>query len=258
MPRKDNLLRRELQERFPTKSSLMLIALLLAFSLIPRETYGPEPENPNIEYYSLDIVENDILTVYIRPIVEEVSVDCRPLDRGKPFDLSVSTNHTDSLFGRTTAIWMRPGLPGTYNLTISFQSSKAWDYIIGVFARDLDFYTEFYGKNVKFSGTFGEFFTFSRQPGNWSVSIMLISHGQLSPSIFNIELPTPLNAILFVTAAGLVAYFNLFLIFDTYFKNKKETISNKERILVAIVIIISAFAVYQLYLFVASISPWGA
>jgi len=253
-----NLLPTEPRGRLAARlCSMFILLFVLAFSVILGETYALEPENVNIDRHGLDIVENDVLTVYIKPVAEQVSVDCEPLDRGKPFDLQISTNYTDTLFGRITAVWMRPESRGKYNLTIAFQSGKVWDYMIGVYTRNVDFYLDFYGKNVKFSGNFGQFFTFTRQSGDWTINIILESHGQQSSSIFNVELPTPMNAVLFLTAAGLVAYFNLFLVVDTYFKNKKETVSTKERILIAIVVIISAFAVYYLYNWTTFKSLWG-
>jgi len=229
---------------------MLLMLILLTFLIIPCETYASEMESTNIERYNLDVLERDVLTVYIYPTVEGVLVGCKSLDSGNPFEILILTNYTIITQSRQviqkTVIQIFPESRGTCNLTITFQSDSVWEYTIGVYiqsTRNVDFY----GKNVKFSGNFGEFFTFARHPGNWTISIILNSFKQSSSSFFQIELPTPVNAALFMTAAGFIAYFNIFLIFDTYFKNKKETISSKRWLLCGIVIIISAVTIYELY-----------
>lgn len=231
--------------------------LLLTFLIFSSETYASDLDDVFIDRYDLDVVEEDVLTVFIRPVLEEVSVDCKPLDRGNPFDLSISTNNTDPYYGQTTAIWMRPGSRGTYNLTITFQSYKPWDYTIGVYTRNTEFYAEYYGKGIRTSGYFMELRgPYTRPSGNWTINIRLDSHRK-TPAVLVIELPSPLNAVLFVTIAGFIAYFNVFLISDTYFKNKKEIVSNKRWLLCGIVMIVSALAIYQLYTFSTFTLSWS-
>jgi len=226
---------------------MLILFPLLAFSVIPEEAHA------DVESYTVDILESDVLAIYIYPITDGVSVNSGSLDRGGPVDISITLNYTIvPEYRQVTAIWTRPRASGTYNLTISFQFNSGWEYTIGVFTRDIDFY----GKNVKFSGNFGEFFSFERSPGNWTISITLNSRRQ-TQSIFYFELPTPVNAALFLTITGLIVYSNVFLVFDTYFKNKKEAVSNRRWALCALVIIISAIAIYQLYTFSTITLSWG-
>jgi hypothetical protein len=245
-----NIVLGELRTRLPTRPRLIfIIFLILTFLIIPGGTCVSEQGEANVDPHEVDVVEMDTLAVYINPILEYVSVDCEPLDRGSFFDLSISTNSTSTLFGETTAIWMRPESQGRYNLTITFQSVKQWNYTIGVYAQDLDFYVEFYGKNLKTSGYFVLLEPpVTRVSGNWTISIMVNSHSRSSP-VFVIELPSPVNSILLVTVAGFIVYFNAFLLLDTYFKDKKELVSNRRWFVSGIVIVISALAIYQLYNF---------
>jgi len=240
---------RESRKRLRTKSCLFLVVfLILVFLIIPREAYGLELENVNVDRYDLGILENEVFAVYIQPVPEYVSVNCVPLDRGNPFDLTVSTN-SSFLFGKVTAIWMQPGSQGKYNMTISFQSGQVWTYRIGIHARNINFYRDFYGENVKIDGYFVQLEDCSRIPGNWTINILVNSHSGSSPPPFVIELPTPANSILLATVAGFIAYSNAFLVLDTYFKNKKEIISSKRWILCGVVIVISILLIYQLYTF---------
>jgi hypothetical protein len=246
-----NILVRSIHHILPRRLHLLLLMFLLpAFLIVPRGVYGSEPTDVSVpEPYALDILGNDVLTIYIRPYLDHVYVRCEPLDRGNPSQFSVQTDYTDDYFGKVTAVWVQPEASGMYNVTVTFESNATCTYVIGAYTRNFEFYTEYYGKNIKTYGYFVEF----RDPvnllsGNWTISILLNSHS-LSPNLFSVELPTPVNSALLLTATGLIAYFNAFLLFDTYFKNKKETVSNKRWILVAVLIVISAFVIYEFYNF---------
>ncbi len=242
----------EMRSRSSARPHLVFVGLLiLAFLMVPLESRASSLEEVSVVRYPVDVVEDDVLAVYINPVLESVSVECGPLGRGGPFDLEISTDDTDSLFGRKTGIWVRLQSEGTYNLTISFYSNETWDHTIGVYSRNLEFYRDLYGKNVRITGYFVEppLGTPSTYPsGNWTINITIDTHS-ISPSIFSVELPTPVNSVLLVTAAGLIVYFNVFLLLDTYFKNRKEIVSNRRWLLTGIVFVISAFAIYQLYTF---------
>ncbi len=235
--------------------SIFFALLLLVFLICPRVICAA-----NLEYvdrYDLDAVEGDTLTVYVNP-VEYTSVVCTPLSRSLPFDLSISTSYTDPYYKtNTTAIWVRPQSGGLYNLTITFRSDMPWDYLISVYVRDFAFYFDFYGKNVKTHESFVDLRgPYTRPPGNWTINILLNVNSRTS-NFFFIELPTPFNSILLLAAAGLIAYSNVFLFLDTYFKNKKEIVSNKRWILCVVVIAISALAIYELYTFTTFTLPAG-
>jgi len=252
MLRKENRLLREPRKRSTRKHYSILIAFLLSTFLAVRgESHVSVLGELYINHHELDLVEKDVLAVYIKPVLESVSVECQPLDRAGPFNLEVQTEYTDNLFGKTTGIWVRFQYRGTYNLTVNFQANQTWDYTIGVYSQNLDFYRNHYKKNLNIYGYFVELpvgTPSTRPPGNSTINIVVNSH-ELAPSIFSVELPTPVNSVLLVTAAGFIAYFNVFLLLDTYFKNKKEIVSNRRWFLSGIVFIISALVIYQLYTF---------
>ena len=215
---------------------IVVFAATLLFS--PRGSYALELENVNVDRYDFDVVEKDVFAVYIKPILGYVSVECKPLDYGNPFDLSVSSNYTDPVFGRITAIWMQPEAHGRFNLTIAFRSDKPWDYTLGV-----------YPGEWSVSGT--------RLSGNWTINVLLDSHSRSgsSPPFFFPVLPAPVNSLLLMTIAGGIAYLNVFLFLDTYFKSKKEIVSGKRWLFVGLVAVVSGWAVYQFYSFAAFVLP---
>jgi len=249
MLRPRNKLVRTLQRLRTTPLFLLVMLFFPLFFTVPGRPYGSEPGDTYVErHQEFDVVENEWFLFYVKPNLHDISAHCEPLDNGNPFSLSIHTDYTDDLFGEVTVVGLMPESRGKYNLTITLESNATWDYIIGVYSRNLDFYLEYYGKNVK---TYDYFMQlgggpYTRLSGNWTINVILDSHG-LSPSLFSIELPTPVNSILLVTAAGLIVYINVFLFLDTYFKNKKETVSMRRWILFGVVIVISAVAIYQLY-----------
>jgi len=218
----------------------MLFGVFFAVTLLvsPRGSYALELENVNVDRYDFDIVEREIFAVYINPILDYVMVECKPLEYGNPFDLSVSSNYTDPIFGRITAVWMQPEADGRYNLTIAFRSDEPWDYKVGV-----------YPGKWSVSGT--------RLSGNWTINVLLNSHGKAESSspFFFFQLPAPVNSLLLMTMAGAIAYLNVFLFLDTYFKSKKEIVSGKRWLFVGLVAAISGWAVYQFYSFAAFVLP---
>lgn len=228
-----------LRKRLPMKPCLFCgFFLLLAFLALPQGAYALQLENVYVDRFDFDIVEKQVLAVYIKPVLGYVSVECKPLDYGNPFDLSVSSNYTDPVFGKITGIWLQPEAHGRYNLTITFRSDETWDYRLGVYPR-----------NWAVSGT--------RLSGNWTINVLVNSHrdAQSPEPFFFIELPAPVNSLLFMTIVGFIGYLNVFLFLDTYFKSKKEIISNKRWLFVGLAGIASGWAIYQFYNFAAFVLP---
>jgi len=218
----------------------------------------------NIERYRLKILENDILTIYLSPPVENLSARCMPITQNGIYLLSIATKHPDPLVmnmrGKVSAVWIQPAKPGIYNLTIRFFSNQTWEYLLGVYSRNYDFYSDYYGERIKVDKFFIELQDpLSRNRGDWTISIILRVETMSAPSpIFSsIKLPTPVNFAIFMVILGLMTYVNSFLIVDTYFKSRKEMISRSRWILVTFVAFISILIAYQLYNFMIQLSSVG-
>lgn len=214
----------------------MLLFLLVAIATFLPPDFGAGLGDPIIINQNWNILEQDIFAITIQPAVENWSIESARY----PLRLFFSRNETGK-----TVVEMQPLSAGTYNIIITFRSNETWKYTVGVYySRSLDFYKN-YGNST------GSFVTFQvesgRQPGDYSMNIILNSYRQPSSSLFRIELPTPVNAALFIAAAGFITYLNIFLVFDTYFKNKKELVSSRRWLLCGVVIIISFVVVYELY-----------
>lgn len=234
------------------------VLLLSIFQVLSIGICVSEEGEFNAERQKLDLVEKDVLVIYLSPQVENLSVRCQPLRHSGAFDLSISTKYLDPYLKRkVSAVWVQPAESGIYNLTVNFVSNSSWEYMLRVYTRSFEFYKEYYGKRIGVDNFFTELQPpLTRHPGNWTINIMLVSHS-LSPSFSPITLPTPVNSAILIAAVGLISYIDSFILLDTYFKSKKEIVSHTRWILVGIALLISAYAAYQIYNFTTFTLPEG-
>jgi len=202
--------------------------------------------------FAFNFLANDTMAIYIRPPVENISVDCNSL-KSNSFRVAFFSNETQ--YGeRFSLIYMMPRYEGKYALLVSFSSSKTWNITIGVYTSDSEFYRGA-GSVMYTSPTQGYFVilhTFKVSPKNdttsdYKIKIILQVYSK-NPSIISLfNFPTPINMILFIAASIAVIYFNAFFFIDSYFKSKREGMSKARWALIALLIIISIFILYQVY-----------
>jgi len=244
---KDLILPRALRAR---RVSILYLICILFLSLASSNATQDSAEDSKNMKQDWDLLEFDILDVSIRPAVLSLWARSDPLYRGNPCVLYTSLNED----GRSI-VRMQPQSQGIYNLTIMFWSNRTWQYTIGAYTGSPDFYKP-HGKTERvrtaLAESFVEFAALTFPPGNYTISITVNSYAtSSSSSSFFIRLPTPVNSMLLITAAGVIAYLNVFLIFDTYFKSKKEIVSGRRWMLCSAAVIISILVIYQLYNFTA-------
>jgi len=232
------------------KYLMLAVLFMFLFQVLHIGISASQERRLNTERQKLDLIEKDVLAIYISPKIENLSVRCQPLRHSGAFDLSISTNYLDLYLGEVSAIWVQPSEPGIYNLTVTFVSNESWEYRLGVYSRNFDFYKEYYGRRISIRNFFIELQpALTRHPGNWTINVILEIHG-LSPSFSRITLPTPVNSAMLIGIVSLIAYIDSFVFLDTYFKSKREIVSYSRWIIVGIVILVSIFAAYQMYNFI--------
>jgi len=241
--------------------NLLLFAtlLVLIFQFFPIGEYIAEDDYLNVDrpFSQIDIVEKDVFVVFLSPKIENLSARCQPLRRGGLFDLSISTRYVDIYLGEVSVVGVKLNEPGTYNLTISFASNKSWGYTLGVYTRNLEFYEKHWGEGIAIRGAFVEYSSFKRHPGNWTIVITLKSHSLTSSFSYfsHIKIPAPMSMALLLACWALIAYINSFILVDTYFKSKKEIITNIRWIVVGLIMLLSIYAAYQTYNFIIFVIP---
>ncbi len=215
---------------------LVFLALLLVLSsIIPLHA---------LMGADLEMLSGDILTLYISPPVENLSVVSQT---DKPFRMYLAANESSR-----SIVQVQPRSPGLYNITVTFQSPASWGYSIGVLTINPDWYGGFHNVTYTQNGYFIEFKYMEKEiPKEINKFNILVNvYAQdAGGGLFNFELPKSINAVFFVAAFALISYSNAFFIISTYFKDKAEGVSRRRWIGLGILVLVSTFAIYQIYIF---------
>jgi len=154
---------------------------------------------------------------------------------------------------------MQPLSEGSYNLTVMFETERAWNYTVGVFTNRRSFYSEYADVSVAESGSFVRFYTrtIEASPGNSTLILMLNSHADNpdpappgSPFVL-FALPESLSLVVFAAVTVLLGYANAFLMADSYFRSKKDILSRGRWALILLLLAVSLLVIYLLYRFAA-------
>lgn len=231
----------------------LLAFLVLASGLAP----VPQALGQNlIELSELKLRLGDGILVIFLPPVSSVSSTVNALGNMTYF-YAVFTNEqasfVQSLGGiEASIVEMIPKAPGRYGISINFTALNVTRLFYGMITNNASFYSQGLG-----TYSFGRDTVFvlmrpivSISPGSGTVvmSVTVSAPPRDSTSIFNIILP-PISKMAFVALlVGLLAYWNSYVVLDTYFLSKSEHISNWRKALVALSLGISALLVY-LYVF---------
>jgi len=227
--------RREVVRRARGLPLLVSLSLLFALSSII-------PLNASMSA-DLEMLRDDILTLYISPPVENLSAVCQT---NKLFRMYIAANESSR-----SIVQVQPRSPGFYNITVAFQSPGAWGFSIGVLTANPGLYVGFSNVTYTPNGYFIEILSgpnLSKEINKFNILVSAYAKGGAKGGLFDFELPKSINAIFFVAAFALISYSNAFFIISTYFKDKAEGVSRRRWIGLGILALVSAFAIYQIYI----------
>jgi len=220
--------------------------LILSFILLPILTLAAEPTST-----LPDLLQNDTLAIYIRPIVEDLAVQSSSPDSNNA-RIGYSTNETDY-----SLIWITPRSRGNYNLTMSFRTKGSWNYTIGVYTDKPDFYPS--GEATPQSGGsyWVRFYTVAMpSPGSFTLSFIFYVRAR-STSLFSFDFPTSINGVFFIFVTVLLGYINAFFLSDLHFKSKMGGVSKKHWLLIILLLGASAYVIYRMYIFTTFTPIWS-
>ncbi len=225
----------------------LLTCLLLACALasVPGNSETVEYDFPKV-----NILEGDLFVVTLSPPVENIQVYVKGSEK-KDFSLLVLTNSSLAipvLTGRVSIVQLIPESTMT-NLTVTFDSNTTVKMLYAILTNNYTYY-----RRVS-----SEYYTFSNgilvilQPqltiprGTSKITFILNMVSVKSSGGFLIELP-PLATILpFAAAVVILAYLNAYAIVDSYYLSKREELSRSRKLGVALLIVLSALAIYWLF-----------
>jgi len=212
----------------------------------------------------LRILANDTLAIYIWPPVENLSVECIP---SKPIFIKFSTN--DLYEGqRVSSIYVTPKSEGTYSFMVTFSFAGAWNATIGVYTSEPKFYETVGTPTITPAGgtsagsltiLTSSFIILFPKIGispegdrslNHKINVTLQVYNKSSNPLALLGSFKPLSIFLFAATVAGLAYFDIFLIVDSYFKNRIEGVPKTRWALIILLILASFFILYQVRLMI--------
>ncbi|MEM3019544.1 MAG: hypothetical protein QW220_04910 [Candidatus Bathyarchaeia archaeon] len=186
----------------------------------------------------------DVFYMAITPPASDLAAYCSPYSRQR-FQLYMAANVSFQ-----SIVEVLPEEGGYYNVTITFLSPNPWRYGLGVLTGDPSWYERTATKVTRLqSGYYVEFQSGTEAPpGNYTITITLsVRRVNPSGSLIELQFPTSMGLFLLALVASPLAYFNAFLIVDSYYRSKSEEVSRRRWIGVAVALILSALLLFILY-----------
>jgi hypothetical protein len=229
--------------------SAILAGVLLAHVTLPAVGEG------NIASFSnVSMIKGDLFLLALSPPVENIQVYVRTAEGGG-YSYLVLTNRSlgiPDFPGRATLIQLIPEDPLT-NITVIFSSNTTVRILYGVLTTNYTYYSQVSSKYYAFSnGIFVTLPPLVEMPAGGSRITFIINtlNLQKEGSGFRIELPPLATMIPVIATAVFLVYLSAYAIVDSYYVSAREELSKARKLGVALLLILSALAVYWLMGFI--------
>ena len=193
---------------------------------------------------NFQVLENDTVTIIIKPMVDDLHAECSSV-YSNSFTVGWSPNQTVS-----SIVYLDPPSDGIYNLTIHFSIKTSWNYTVGVYTDNVNFYSSTEVSYLPSGLCFIRLYTIPsiESPGNYVLTFIITAVARSSsPFNFNFRLPASANGVLFVAVTFLLGYCNVFYFLSLNYRNKKEGISRRQWIIAVSFVAVSLAIIYFMY-----------
>jgi hypothetical protein len=202
------------------------------------------------DFPRVNILEGDLFLVMLSPPAENIQAYVRGSEMSD-FSLLVLTNSSLAipvLTGRVSVVQLIPESTVT-NLTVTFDSNKTVKMLYGILTNNYTYYRQ----------VSSDYYTFSNgilvilQPqatiprGASRITFILNRIKAKSSGGFLIDLPPLAKMLPFAAAVAILVYLNAYVIVDSYYVSKREELSRSRKLGVALLIALSALAIYWLF-----------
>lgn len=202
----------------------------------------------------IPITVGDVVYVFFSPPLGKVLASCDSLDGGSYRQLTSMnesiTNVPVQLGGaQGSYVELTPQASGHYNLTLYVYSQMPFNMLLGILTQNANNFAPYNVHTVQ-NAYFVEIFTMRDLIAvNWSISFSFdVSAPKQESFWLSIPVPSSANALFLVAAILGLSYPNAYLLTDYYYKSKKEEVSRKRKVGIAISVILSAIVIYWVYL----------
>ena len=202
----------------------------------------------------IPITVGDVVYVFFSPPLGKVLAICSSPDGGTFRQVtSMNESITDvpvQLGGsQGSYVQLTPSSSGNYNLVLYVSSSTPFNMLLGILTQYANNFAPYNVHTVQ-NAYFVEIFTMlGLNAVNWSISFSFdVNASPQQSSFFSIPLPSSVDAVFLGIAILGLSYPNAYLLTDYYYKSKKEEISKKRKVGIAISVILSVLVIYWIYL----------
>jgi hypothetical protein len=226
-----------MKNTFP--APILFVALLLGIT-------APSAQAANVATFDTEIKTLDAFILFLSQGIQALSTLAIPSKPGSIFELYTSVE-----LGNETVVQLRPHTAATYNLTVNFNSVMPWNFSFGVFTKNRASYAGFTKQRLAGAGYVIEFLSgWNQPPGSWSFifnikATSLVQEDQAR--IGTITLPSVPNPVALVILAGGLAYPNMFLLVDAYFRSKREALSKRRLFAIGLAMTFTLIVFYEAF-----------
>jgi hypothetical protein len=227
-------------------SVLLVVAVTSAIASTGVRNIGPIGPIP--------LLMNDVVYVFFSPPLNTTLASCF-FSSGGQYRLLTSMNEsiTDvpvDLGGtQGTYVQLIPQSQGHFDLILNVTSQTPFNMLLGIITKDRSSFAPYKIHTVS-GAYFVEIFTMrGLDAGNWLISLSFsLRTIEAAVPWFDIPMPSSVGFLFLGAAIMCLAYPNAYLFTDFYYRSKKEEISIKGKIGVALFVIVSLLVIYWLYL----------
>lgn len=231
------------------RPSAVLAGILLAYMLLP-----VAGEGNTVSFSNVNMIQGDLFILALNPPVDNIQVYVRTAEGGG-YSYLVLTNRSlgipDSP-GRVTLIQLIPEDPST-NITVIFSSNMTVKILYGVLTTNYTYYKQVSSRYYAFSnGIFVVLPPLVEMPAGESRITFIINtlNLQRREGGFRIELPPLVMTIPVIATMAFLVYLSAYVIVDSYYISAREELSKARKFGVALLLILSALAIYWLIGFI--------
>lgn len=228
---------------------ITIICILLA--------YSPSLAESRIAEYSFSgirILEGDLFIVLLNPPVENIRIYVTT-SGGRGYSYALLTNRSFIIPEVTgySSTFQLISRDKTANVTIVFDSKNSTRVIYGVLTNNNTYYRQVSTKSYTFAeGTlFILYPQITMPPGESKITFNIDTETIRRGGGFRIQLPSLSIVIPILIIILLLVYLDAYAIIDSYYLSQKEELSTGRKVGIALLLVISALAIYWLIGFIS-------
>jgi len=239
----------------------VMVSPLLASSAMPASSDVPVIDRQiKLSFVSLKVNYGDYVAMFVSPPVINVSAYAKALNVSETYDMHVIEDYP-GFMNTSTLVVMIPHGSGTYDLTVSFFSKGPFEVQYGVVTSNYTAYQHLaaapysLASGVWFLPVFVSSYADNGTFYNASAQVTVLPKSGSGSGGLPIRIPPFVPLLTLMVISVLLAYIDVFAVYDTYWKSKAEEVSRKRWVGLVLLVIFSVILLYILMVTMGVVMP---